>query len=402
MKAGGNTGVRAAYVKFNNAVREIILVRSTRAEMLDGGPEAYVENFLRMTDPDPVLIISFHRSPKNDEFFKDSRIEAVSYYWGSGISALSLLSRMLATLKMSMRLIRFRPTRILCAYASFPLWICFLLSRMYSIRLVCSRHTRLRMQGDPSYRRLETAIDQWVFRRVAGVICHGPYLMQLMIDIKVPPSRVFEFNWAFKHMKANRAAGVTGTDLMDSPGARTLLYIGRIENYKGVFDLLESCQDRMHKDKSIKLVYAGAGNDLSLLEKAIADRDLDQQAVCLGKVPHNALARLISRSYLVITPTQSRFPEGRCMAAMEGLIMGKPVIAPNFGPFPYLVEHERSGLLYKADSVEDLGRQISRALDDHDLYKRICAGAMDAGAELREPPVGVGFLDTVKSAFGDD
>ena len=87
------------------------------------------------------------------------------------------------------------------------------------------------------------------------------------------------------------------------------------------------------------------------------------------------------------------------MAAMEGLIMGKPVIAPNFGPFPYLVEHERSGLLYKADSVEDLGRQISRALDDHDLYKRMCAGARDAGAKLREPPVG--FWDPVKLAFGD-
>jgi len=400
VKAGGNRGVRAAYIKFNNAVREIKLVRSMRSDMLDGGPEAYVENFLRMTGPNPVLIMSFHRSPRNDEFFKDGRIEAVSYYWPSGISALSLLSRILATLKMSMRLIRFRPTRILCAYASFPLWICFLVSRIYSLPLVCSRHTRLQTQGDPFYRRLETVIDQWVFRRASGVICHGPYLKQLMIDIKVPPSRVFEFSWAFKHMKADRAVDIAGAGLMDSPGARALLFIGRIESYKGVFDLLESCADRMRRNRLIKLVYAGAGNDLLRLKKAIADRDLDKQTVCLGKVPHDALAGLISCSYLVITPTQSRFPEGRCMAAIEGLIMGKPVIAPDFGPFPYLVEHERNGLMYKADSVEDLGRQISRALDDHDLYEKMCAGARDAGTKLREPPVG--FLDAVKSAFGDD
>ena len=400
MKAVGDSGVRAVYVKFNNSVREIALLRSMRTETLDGGPEAYIENFLRMTDPNPALIVSFHRSPRDDESFKNGRVEALSYYWGSGISALSLLSRILSTLKMGVRLVRFRPNRILCGFASFPLWVCFLVSKIYSIPLVCSRHNRLETPGDPLYRRLETAIDKWVFRRVTGVICHGPYLRQSMIDAKVPSGRVFEFNWGFRHMKTNRALQPTGTDLIDSPGARTLLYIGRIESYKGVFDLLESCGERMRQDKTMRLVYLGAGKDLSLLEKAIADRHMNQQAVCLGKVPHDALAGFISRSYLVITPTQSRFPEGRCMAAMEGLIMGKPVIAPNFGPFPYLIEHEHSGLLYKADSVEDLGRQISRALDDHDLYKRMCRGARDAGVRLQEPPVG--FLDAVNSAFGDD
>jgi glycosyltransferase involved in cell wall biosynthesis len=399
VKIDSDSGIRAAYIKFNNVVQEITRVRSMRADMLDGGPEAYVENFLRITDPDPVLIMSFHRSPKKDEFLKDGRIEAVSYYWAPRISVSSLLLRMVATLKMAMKLIRFRPTRILCAYASFPLWICYLVSRIYSLPLVCSRHTRFQTEGDPFYRRLEFAIDRWVFRRVAGVLCHGPYLKQLMIDMKVPPSRVFEFNWAFKHMKAGRVADIAGADLMDSPGATALLFIGRIESYKGVFDLLESCADRMRRNRLIKLVYAGAGNDLLRLKKAIADRDLDKQAVCLGKVPHDALAGLISRSYLVITPTQSRFPEGRCMATMEGLIMGKPVIAPDFGPFPYLVKHERNGLMYKADSVEDLSRQISRALDDHDLYERMCAGATDTGARLREPPVS--FLEAIKSAFGE-
>ncbi len=398
MRAGGNSGVRVAYIKFNNAVRELERVRSMRADILDGGPEAYVENFLRMTDPDPVLIMSFHRSPRKDEYFRDSRVDAVSYYWAPGISALSLLSRIVATLKMTMRLVRFRPTRILCSYASFPLWACYLMSRVYSLPLVCSRHTRLEMEGDPFFRRLESIIDRWVFRRAAGVICHGPYLKQQMIDAKVPPSRVFEFSWAFKHMRADYDADFPGPKVMDSPGARTLLYIGRIESYKGVFDLLKSCADRLHQDRAIRLVYAGAGNDLSRLEETIAASDLSKQVICLGKVPHHALAGLISRSYLVITPTQSRFPEGRCMATMEGLIMGKPVIAPDFGPFPYLVTHERNGLLYKADSVEDLSRHISRVLDDQDLYERLCFGAVETGAKLREPPVS--FLEAVESAFG--
>jgi len=399
VKTSSNSEVRAAYIKFNNAVQEVIRVRSMRADSLDGGPEAYVENFLRITNPNPVLIISFHRFPKKDEFFKDDRIEAVSYYWAPKISASSLLSRMVATLKMTRRLIRFRPTRILCAYASFPLWVCYLLSRIYSIPLVCSRHTRFQTKDDPLYRRFEGAIDRWVFRRAAGVLCHGPYLRQLIIDMKVEPSRVFEFNWAFKHFKVDHAVDIAGGDIFNSPEATILLFIGRIQSYKGVFDLLEACTDRLRRDSSLRLVYAGVGTDLDLLKKAIADGDLGKQVLCLGRVPHDALAGLISRSKLVIAPTQGRFPEGRCMAVMEGLVLGIPVIAPDFGPFPYLVQDEYNGLLFKTDSVEDLSAQISRALDDHDLYERMCAGARATGNRLRETPVS--FSEAVKCAFGE-
>ena len=57
---------------------------------------------------------------------------------------------------------------------------------------------------------------------------------------------------------------------------------------------------------------------------------------------------------MVVTPTQSQFPEGRCMATMEGLVMGVPVIAPNFGPFPFLVKHGENGLLFEPDSSHDI------------------------------------------------
>ena len=52
------------------------------------------------------------------------------------------------------------------------------------------------------------------------------------------------------------------------------------------------------------------------------------------------------------------------MSVMEGLVMGLPVIAPNFGPFPYLVKDRVNGLLYVPDSVEQLGRTIDLLLDD--------------------------------------
>jgi glycosyltransferase involved in cell wall biosynthesis len=82
---------------------------------------------------------------------------------------------------------------------------------------------------------------------------------------------------------------------------------------------------------------------------------------------------------------------------MEGLIKGIPVIAPDFGPFPYLVKNGVNGLLYQVDSVEDLGAKIANGLDDVELYERLRAGAEKTGRELRNARVN--FYDAIKSAF---
>lgn len=85
------------------------------------------------------------------------------------------------------------------------------------------------------------------------------------------------------------------------------------------------------------------------------------------------------------------------MAAMEGLVMGVPVIGPDVGPFPYLITHGRNGLLYRADSVEDLADKLRLALYDRDLRERMRRGAFETGRGLLKPPRSFG--QAVAQAF---
>jgi len=82
---------------------------------------------------------------------------------------------------------------------------------------------------------------------------------------------------------------------------------------------------------------------------------------------------------------------------MEALVMGVPVIAPDWGPFPYLVRNEQNGLLFMGDSVDELTRAIVRVLDDGELYVKLRQGADASGKELRNPAVG--FTQAVNAAF---
>jgi glycosyltransferase involved in cell wall biosynthesis len=90
-------------------------------------------------------------------------------------------------------------------------------------------------------------------------------------------------------------------------------------------------------------------------------------------------------SIAVVTPTQAIFPEGRCMSAMESLLVGTPVIAPDFGAFPYLVKHETNGLLYQPDSVSALTQAMAAIASDPDLMARLRIGAKQSGETLMCP-----------------
>src|SRR5207245_2045471 len=89
---------------------------------------------------------------------------------------------------------------------------------------------------------------------------------------------------------------------------------------------------------------------------------------------------------VVVTPTQTVFAEGRCMSAVEALYCGTPVIAPDFGPFPFLVKHGQNGLLYQPDSIPDLRAKLEQLWSDNEGYQKMAAGARQTADELRADP----------------
>ncbi len=101
---------------------------------------------------------------------------------------------------------------------------------------------------------------------------------------------------------------------------------------------------------------------------------------------------------MAVTPTRLGHAESRCKAAIEPIVFGIPVIAPDFGPFPYLIENESNGLLYAPDSVPELRDCLVRVLRDDALHQRLAEGARSTGNGLLESPLT--FTQAITLAFG--
>jgi len=373
--------MRIAYVKSGDVVASLERLSSTASAAADdGGPDAFLDDLLRAMPQDRFLLLGIATVvSRNRAAGRIARRRAFT------LAARRRFGGVRNAVRVFSEILKFGPDWIICGKCGFTLWSSYLASRILRVPLFHSRHNWLEEKRPMG--RLATVIDNWIVRRVDAVVCHGPYLRARLAGIGVPHNRTFEFDSGNRTLVAQAETVAGGAPVTEIGGHLSVLYVGRMVRQKGIFDLLEACTRLFPELPRLRLVYAGSGIDMAGLREEAVRRGVSERIHFLGRVSHAQLGCVMQQSRLVVTPTRSSFPEGRCMVVMEALAVGTPVVAPRFGPFPYLVRHCVNGLLYQPDSVDELAAMISRALLDEGLYQVLASGARQSGAALLQPEV---------------
>ena len=394
---------RYLYVKNGDVIEQLRAINSLGGKTPHGGPNAFLADFLKMIDRAPLRLLSHSYDCKSDPprlsidnirakvFTKQFRMFGKP---GRAAAMINMFFRSLFTA------LCFRPDRILCGATGPLLWTSFITARLLKAPLIYSGHNRIDIPLSGSLlKKILRAIDLWTIRRATAVICHGPYLHRLFIDLGVDVNRIIEFDSGLNNFITKNT--IAEQNSLRKNGVKSIImYIGRIEMDKGVMDLLNASASRLRSDQSLRLVYIGAGRALDALEKRVAQHGIKDRVVFLGRIPHNKIGAFLQQADVLVTPTQSSFPEGRCMVVMEGFAAGVPVISPDFGPFPFLVNNRQNGLLYRPDSVKNLKKSLDTLLDNETFRKKLAAGAKKSAEQLLVPPVK--FSQALQKAFAYD
>lgn len=385
--------IKYAYVKNGDVSAQLSRIAQSGDKLITSGPDAFLADFLEKTQPNPVLLIG--QGLKNS-YIQQGSVTARVFNIQNGL-ILKIFGRTFAFFSLIIYLLRFKPDRILCGRTGSMLWACYLVSRLYSVPLVHSRHNQVIFPNHPWFKRLSSIIDNWCINRSKNVVCHGPYLKDQLKAIGVPASNIIEFDVGFDDMLAENNPPPNTSAFNHLQNAKIILFIGRVQTNKGILDLLEACIPIIKNDSTIKLVYIGTGSDIKLLKQHIETNNQQSNVILQGEMSHADITHMLSLSHIMVAPTRPDFPEGRCMTVMESLVMGVPVIAPNFGPFPYLVTHNKNGLLYQPGSVDDLKKNLEKIIKDDDLHNQLKSGAYISGNRLKKPILAFG--EAVIKAF---
>jgi glycosyltransferase involved in cell wall biosynthesis len=182
-------------------------------------------------------------------------------------------------------------------------------------------------------------------------------------------------------------------------GGKTILFIGRLTEIKGLDVLLKA----MRELEGLELLVAGDGPCRRALESMA--RQSGVNAKFLGRVSAAERDELFDCSDGVVIPSRI-LPDGRTegmpLVCLEAMMAGRPVIAARTGGLGEFIDDGENGLLFEAGDDRMLADKLNRLLNDPGLRKRISANAQRTAARFSWAQTGPRFCAIVKSVLRKD
>lgn len=139
------------------------------------------------------------------------------------------------------------------------------------------------------------------------------------------------------------------------------IYIGWLERYKGIQDLMEAVRIVKNRKMSFELHVYGDGRLKNWLQNFIVSDFVDSSVVYHGWVTANNKVRAMQEADVIVLPSHR---EGFPNALLEAMAYQKAVIVSAIGVVPEIIEDHVNGLIFNSGSVNELAERIVEMIQD--------------------------------------
>lgn len=374
---------RFIYIKGGHAVNELNKLAHADAPICNTGPDQFFLSLKELTKDHDLRLITIGTQA---DYATIGRIEAIEYAARhNGNKLIKLIKFITFAFQFIYQTTRYKAHTIYCGLDGILSVFVIIASKLSGAKLVFLSHNAINLN---SVSKINRQANRLLVNKADAIIVHGPFLKAQAISLGALPKKIYCFDtWPLPNLK---------TEHINDQEKQIILFIGRLENNKGVWDLIHAFQT-ITTFPNIELWFVGTGSLLPHIEKDLLNQPKAEHIKFWGGIEHAEVATFIQKSSFMVTPTQSNFPEGRCMSAMESLAYGKAVIAPDFGPFPYLINDNINGLLYQTDNVQDLAKKINLLLEDKALLEQLNQSALNEATKAFKTQIP--FYSTAKTVF---
>lgn len=126
------------------------------------------------------------------------------------------------------------------------------------------------------------------------------------------------------------------------PGPIRFLFLGRIGERKGVYDLLEVLRSHREALQGKYVLELGGDGETDELQRLISQYDLEESVKFIGFVTGKHKKRRLQEADVYLLPS---YNEGLPISILEAMSFGLPIISTNVGGIPEVVVPNKNGLL---------------------------------------------------------
>jgi glycosyltransferase involved in cell wall biosynthesis len=155
----------------------------------------------------------------------------------------------------------------------------------------------------------------------------------------------------------------TQTNMKKENGS--IVYVGRLEKFKGVMDLINAMPSVLESVPDARLELAGDGSYLSELKERVEQLGLKNSVEFKGQVSQVNVARMFAKATTVVVP--STWPETFGKVGVEAMGLGAPVVATDVGGVRDWLHDGQNGILVEPGNPDQLANAIVKIINNPKL-----------------------------------
>jgi glycosyltransferase involved in cell wall biosynthesis len=141
-------------------------------------------------------------------------------------------------------------------------------------------------------------------------------------------------------------------------GKTYFLFFGSLSKLKGVGLILEILAELLQSNPGLSFVFVGKDLGAASAVKAMQQSSTGR-VLYFDRLPHSQLYPIIREAFAVVLPSLYDNCPNACLEAMA---FGRAVIGSENAGFEELIDHERTGFLFRWGSSADLLRMLNKVL----------------------------------------
>jgi L-malate glycosyltransferase len=269
------------------------------------------------------------------------------------------------------------------SYASFlivllPPWF---LARTRGAKLLVHYHS-----GEAQDHLSRSWLARYLLRKAASIVVPSGYLVDVFGQFSVKATAVSNIIGLDEFTYRRRAR--FGPSFICTRG---------FHPYYRIDDVLRSFAEIQRELPSARLILVGGGQTETQMRHLAEELRL-KNVEFRGVVPHSQIGECYEQADIFINAS---VVDNMPVSILEAFASGTPVVTTAAHGIPYIVEHERTGLLSAPGDWKSLAQNALRLLREPELAQRIAANAHEELQRYRWENVRPQWLAVYRNAVGD-
>lgn len=231
-------------------------------------------------------------------------------------------------------------------------------------------------------------ISKLLVYRAKGFFAVSVFAENYFKSFRVKPEKIYRFGY-FRNVEKSDFVKIESA-------INQLIFVGQLIERKGIFTLLEALKSLAETTQNFQLSIIGTGILETQIKQYIQANYLEDFITIEGVINSEKVAQYIQKADLLVLPS---IFDGWGVVVNEALQSHVPVLVSDQCGAKELVQHEKNGLIFEAQNVQSLRKQLLKFLHfSYEEKARMKLKAVETSKKIEIPRVADYLIDCLNHA----